>query len=275
MRSGMHSGEGRAAGSVLLLLPPVKDVEAARAAALPIAKRLGEALARLVTIDVATSYQALGDAVLSGEALAAWAPPIVCARIEIAGGRVVLRAERSGAASYRAALVMRTGELFDVDRARDLRAAWVDEDSAGGYLLARSYLAARHVDAWSGFQAAHFFGSYRAALDAVAAGQADICSVFAAPASGTARSAIDELAPELKPQLHVVAYAGETQYDGVATGPRGDEALVALLTQALSSLDESGSGKSELAAVLHADRLVPEQRKGLTSAALRDLLLHG
>ncbi|HEY4221511.1 MAG TPA: PhnD/SsuA/transferrin family substrate-binding protein, partial [Myxococcota bacterium] len=105
-----------------------------------------------VRVLVSANYAVLGDALMQREMDMAWAPPIVCARVEMGGGRVLLRAVRGGVTAYRAGLVCRTDVEPDLARASSLVAAWVDENSAAGFLLARSWLKSRHIDALHGFK---------------------------------------------------------------------------------------------------------------------------
>jgi ABC-type phosphate/phosphonate transport system substrate-binding protein len=98
-------------GPIRLLVPP--STEAVPARHLPeLVAALGDAVPGLVA-EVATDDASLGDAVVAGRRDAAWVPPIVGARVEVAGGRVVRRAVRHGTTRYRAGLVCRRG--------RDLR----------------------------------------------------------------------------------------------------------------------------------------------------------
>lgn len=235
-------------------MPPSPSTDAARARTAPLAAALA---ARAVPVELvfATSYDELGDRLLAGSLDAAWAPPIVCARVEAAGGVTVLRAVRGGSTSYRAALVCRAGVTVDVTRAGELVAAWTDECSAAGYLLARSWLAGRGVDAIKGFRRALFLGSYEAALCAVADGRADLCSMFASVPGVPPHSTLDELDEGLRSRLQVFAHTAETQTDGVVLPPHAPAGTLERLLAGLQALTADALGASALRALLGCEEL--------------------
>jgi phosphonate transport system substrate-binding protein len=258
------------------LLPPCPGVEAARQQAPLLQAALQTSIPNIV-VDVAPTYTALGDDVIAHRCLAAWVPPIVGARIEMAGGRILRRAIRRGQTAYRAGIVCRVGDTLDLGKASTMTAAWVDEDSAAGYLLARSWLAARHVDSITGFKRASFTHSYVACLQAVADGRADICSVFASvPGEPGARSTstLDEVDERLAASLHIVAFTGDTRTDGVAVGARVDEASVTSLLEALTRLPTTPAGAEVFRRLLQCDGLQVEAVRP-TSPALQALLAMG
>jgi len=261
------------------LLPPCPGVEAARQQAPLLQAALRATIPDLV-VDVAPSYTALGDDVIAHRCLAAWVPPIVGARIEMAGGRILRRAIRRGQTAYRAGIVCRVGETLDLAKAPSMTAAWVDEDSAAGYLLARSWLAARHVDAITGFKRASFIHSYVACLQAVADGRADLCSVFASVPSAAGEdgapstSTLDEVDERLAARLHIVAFTGDTRTDGVAVGARVDDASVAVLLDALTRLPTTPGGAEVFRRLMQCDGLHVEPVRP-TSPALQALLAMG
>jgi phosphonate transport system substrate-binding protein len=235
-------------------LPPSPSQDAMRKRAQAMVQALGE---KAITVEpvVADSYGALGDAVLKGLVDVAWAPPIVCARVEVAGGKVALRAVRKGATSYRGAIVTRKGEHLDLNNAKKLVAAWVDEDSAAGYLLARAWLAGRNIDAIKGFSRSLFCGSYAAALQAVSEKKADLTSIFASIDSTSPHSTLDEVDERLRTKLHIVAYTAETQTDGIVLPPGAVRDTVRKLIEAMASLSASQTGRAALKTVLACDDL--------------------
>ncbi len=225
-----------------------------------------------VIVDVAEDYGVLGDDVVAGRCTAAWVPPIVGSRAEMAGGRVVLRAVRAGQTAYRAALVCRAGFVFNAQQASSLTAAWVDEDSAAGYLLARSYLMAKHIDAITGFKRAFFTHSYVTALQAVADGEADITSAFASVKDAPPHTTLDNVDDTLKSKLAIVAYTGDTKSDGIAIGASVDDGLARPLTDALVALSLTDDGRLVLKQLMQADGLRREAPRP-TSTTLQALLM--
>lgn len=236
-----------------LLLPPSTDAVPTRHVPELVAA-LGDAVPGLV-VEVATDYASLGDAVVAGRCDAAWVPPIVGARVEVAGGRVVLRAVRHGTTRYRAGLVCRRGESFNPAKAATLTAAWIDEDSAAGHLLARSWLQQHHVDSVSGFKRVFFTHSYVAALQAVAEGRADLTSVFCTVDGPLPHCTLDTVDAGLRDQLQIVAYTDDTATDGVAIGPAVDSATVEPLVAGLEALSQSPSGMTLLGRLMQCEGL--------------------
>jgi len=175
---------------------------------------------------------------------------------------------------YRAGIVCRRGEQFDQTKAATLTAAWVDEDSAAGYLLARSWLMGRGVDAVTGFKRAFFTHSYVAALQAVADGSADVTSVFCSVEGASPHCTFDEVDERLRERLHIVAFTGDTQTDGVAIGKGINEAVTAPLVAGLVALGESADGRALLQRLMQCEglRAVPPMSQTPTSAALADLV---
>jgi phosphonate transport system substrate-binding protein len=259
---------------VLFAIPPTPS-HATAAKNAPILERSLAQHTSDVTIEVSPTYGKLGDDLLSGRVQLAWAPPIVCARVEMGGGAVVLRAVRGGQTSYRAGLVCRAGANIDWSKAAELVAAWVDEDSAGGYLLARSWLKSKHIDAVHGFKRVLFSGNYVAALEAVADGRADIASIYVASAAAHGakdpRSTLDEVDDDLKAKLEVFATTGETQTDGVVIAPGVKDEDSTPVIEALLELAGDSSGGAVLKKCLGCDELRRAPKKK-TSSSLQDLI---
>jgi phosphonate transport system substrate-binding protein len=252
------------------VLPPSPSIE--------IARRRGAILKRAlfdegvdVDVDVAADYDALGDEVASGRATVGWVPPIVGARVEMAGGRILRRAIRGGSSVYRAGIVCRKGEVFKAENASTMTAAWVDEDSAAGYLLARSWLANRRVDAITGFRRALFTHSYVSALQAVADGSADIASIFASVPPAPERSTLDEVDVNLRERLEVVAHTGDTQTDGIGCGQSVDMAEVQAIVDALDRVVAGPGGQALLQEIIQAEGLIVAPARP-TSTSLAVLL---
>lgn len=251
-------------------VPPSPSEESARQRAEPLARVLA-ARGVVVQMKVAPSYQALGDQLLHARVDVAWAPPIVCARVEAAGGSVALRAVRHGATAYRAALVCRAGPPLQLNRPREVVAAWVDEDSAAGYLLARSWLAGRHIDARNGFKRTVFCGSYFAALQAVADGLADVTSVYCSVAGAPPRSTLDEVDARLRDRLQIFAHTADTLTDGIVLPPGAQARNYEPILRALQGLHQDPEGRRALRGLLACDELRAEPSRP-TSGALLALL---
>ncbi len=168
----------------LFLVPP--SLGAARAEAR--AELLGDKLSLgrdgldPLTVTVAADYEALERAVRSADAELVWAPSAVCALLAESPGRpvrAVLRAIRRGRSSYHSAIVARPSDGRSLGALTNARAGWVDPLSAGGYLLAASYLRQKGIEPNIAFSEQTFLGSHRAVIDALLEGRVDIGAVSA------------------------------------------------------------------------------------------------
>jgi phosphonate transport system substrate-binding protein len=244
----------------LALPPSYAKLEPARKAWLE--QFLGFATSLPVEVTAAPSYDALAASLLSGETSIAWAPPFTCARLENAGIPILVRAIRGGRSSYRGALVCRAGASLNLEYLQGLRAAWVDRESTGGYLLVAAFLKARGLDLDRTFASQQFLGSYQAALNAVIAGQADVASFYAPPADAGSTLNVEELLPGKGEALRALAFTqSESPNDGVALAPFTPPLLVRALEQAFIGVDELPMGP-ELLELFHADRFELAPRNG-------------
>jgi phosphonate transport system substrate-binding protein len=259
-----------------LLLPP-SSASLAEARRELLATYLREATSLVVEVAVAESYDALTTALLSGTATGAWAPPFSCARLEKVGVSILLRAVRDGHGTYRAALVARAGTTFGLDQLARLRAAWVDPQSTGGYLLVAALLRARGFNLDTLFSNQAFLGSYQAALGAVLAGQADVTSAFGPPAAGQGGLRLNEFAPGRADALRVVAWTDEAPTDGIALGPLTSPTLASALSRALLRGWETPAGRLALEQVFNTSRFEasPPQAYRALHQALRTVRTEG
>jgi phosphonate transport system substrate-binding protein len=222
------------------------------------------ALGKDVELIVAPTYEQLARDLLSGRVDAAWAPPFVCARIEAMGVRVLVRGVRSGASTYRAALVCRKDSTLTLDTLAGAHAAWSDRDSVGGYLLALATLREKGVDPAKAFGKQDFVGSYTAALEAVRGGKADLTSVFAPSVKAGLGdvTGIDEVLPGAARDFKVLAFTDEAPNDGVAVAMNAPATLVAELEKALLGLHTTEEGRQLLEQCFHAERFEAAPRMG-------------
>jgi phosphonate transport system substrate-binding protein len=251
--------------SARFLLPPSLGPleDAARAAQL--AGHLSGTFAKTVEVGVAPSYALLARELLAGRVDAAWAPPFVCARLEAMGVRILLRGVRHGAGHYRAALLGRAGAGASLEALAGARAAWVDRHSTGGYLLARGLLQARGLVGPRALGPQRFLGSYRAALGAVLAGEADVTSIYAPPPwveGPTWADAVEALLPGRARHLALLGHTAETPADGVALAMGAPPRLAALLEEALLALPGTEEGRGLLRDTFDVERFEPAPRLG-------------
>lgn len=217
----------------------------------------GRWLGEKVRVEVAPSYAELEGRVGRAEVEIAWAPPLLCSKIE-SSARAILKAVRAGSSTYRSALVSRQQKPLQLTAASlsGARAAWVDPLSTAGYLLPMALLRKSDIDPDRVLAGQTFAGSYRAALRAVITGDADLAPIYSPDATeASAQEALSECVGLDRARLVPFAYSDEAPNDGLivtAKLSRGDaESFVRKLTPfALAT-----HGANLLLAVLAADRL--------------------
>jgi len=226
---------------------------------------LSRAMGQSVTVTVAASYEVLAADMQAGRAQVAWAPPFVCARLEAAGSRVLLRGLRRGTATYRAALVRKAGANVTLGTLQGTTVAWSDRDSTGGYLLPVAFLKGQGLDPVKLFAQQLFAGSYQAAVQAVLDGRAQVASVFVPPASAQGadfRTWLGAVAPGREHQLELVAYTDEAPNDGVVVQPTLPAQTVEALEKAMMGLAGTPTGERLLKELFRADGFEPAPRNG-------------
>jgi len=190
--------------------------------------------ARFATIVPFKSYEALQHALFASEVDAAWGPPLICARVEAAGGTVALRGVRQGAVTYRSVLLSRALDQFDLSMvglgAFRPRAVWVDEWSMAGYVLPKAHLRALGIDASSMLLTERTLGSYTACFDALLGWDADLTASFI---GGEGLEAAWGTSMRRFRQLGVT---DETPNDGIVLGPNLSPARVEALLHNLHNL---------------------------------------
>jgi phosphonate transport system substrate-binding protein len=145
-----------------------------------------------------------------------------------------------------------------------MRVAWVDRDSVAGYLLPVAFLKAKGLEPGRLFSSQHFAGSYRAALEAVRAGVADVTSVFCPSGSTgmTYADGVEVVMPGQGGAFELIAYTEEAPNDGVPVGMGVAPELVGTLERALLGLHESEEGQRLLEEIFRAERFEPAPRMG-------------
>jgi phosphonate transport system substrate-binding protein len=170
-------------------------------------------------------YHTLLDAIEKGEVDVAWLPPIL-ASLATARGQVVPIAlpVRNGFCCYSTALFTR--EESSLHSPRDLagsRAAWVDKQSAAGFLLIRAHLKSLGVDLARAFGAEQFLGSHSAVSRAVMAGDADVGATFVY-LDPKSLGAMGHIAPVNAgwgtARVRILAHAGPIPSDVIAVSAR-------------------------------------------------------
>ena len=178
--------------------------------------------ARFTTIIPYKSYEALQMGLFEGEVDAAWGPPVICARVEAAGGVVAHRAIRRGSTTYRSALVNRKQDRWDLRVVKTggfrPRAVWCDEWSMGGYLLARALLRKEGIDLDTQLLNQRWLGSYTACFESLGEYDGDITASFVGSSGG-----LETIWGNRVDRLQIVALSDESPNDGIVLAPKLEE----------------------------------------------------
>ncbi len=136
----------------------------------------------------ASSYRDLAAALGDGRAGIAWMAPIPAIELEDKGqGLVLALPARKGLATYHAALITRKGGPRTIKECEGKRVAWVDAESASGYVIPRIHLASLGLDPKTFFGSETFQRTHEAVVDAVVTGRAELGATFCNFAPGTTR----------------------------------------------------------------------------------------
>lgn len=190
---------------------------------------------------IATSYKELADAMDDNEVGLAWMPPLPTLDLMSRGIADPLAVPaRGGGTSYHAALVVRRNGPKTLAELAGRRVAWVDRESAAGYLVPRMFLATQGFDVLRFFSRELFVHAHGAVLDAVASGDADVGATYChVDASGRAvRGAWTDDAGNAVRPLEVLATMGPIPNDALVAARELPAAARSGLLRWLVSLDE-------------------------------------
>ncbi len=124
---------------------------------------------------VASSHVDLAEDLIAGDIGIAWMPPIFAGDlIEQHLATPLALPVRAGKTAYHAALIGRKGGPRSIAEMQGLRVGWVAQDSASGYLLPRTHIAAQGHDVATFFAREQFYQGHRAVVDAVSRGEIDV-----------------------------------------------------------------------------------------------------
>lgn len=183
------------------------------------AESLAAAVGFEVTGRVHANYGEILDAMHAGAVDVAWLPPVIALRATARGRTLPIALPvRGGTSFFSSALFTKPGssikspvDLYGVS------AAWVDRQSAAGYLVVRASLRAQGTDLERAFSTETFLGSHDAVVQAVLSGSVDVGATFAhldAAHQRVTRGGWGTATPQ------VIAYAGPIPADVVAASIR-------------------------------------------------------
>jgi phosphonate transport system substrate-binding protein len=186
-----------------------------------------------------------------------WLPPILALRAT-ANGRVVPIAlpVRRGVSAYRSALFARADStLRTMADLKGVRAAWVDRQSAAGYLIIRAHLAAQGLQLDEAFASETFLGTYDGVAGAVMDGDADVGATYVYLDEQPGQPPLIRKAGWEDREVHMIAYSGPIPSDIIAADRRLPAKLRSVVQAALV---EAGNHRLQQAAraMLSADSFV-------------------
>ncbi len=127
----------------------------------------------------AASYRDLATTLQNGKTGLAWMPPIPAVELEDSGAAFVLALPaRKGQATYHSALITRKGAAKTIDECKGKSVAWVDRESASGYVIPRLHLASLGIDVGTFFSKEIFAKTHMGVVDAVVAGRVDVGATY-------------------------------------------------------------------------------------------------
>ena len=215
-----------------------------------------------------SSYDELSAAIRDGEVGLAWLPPVPTIELENQNVASVLAIPtRRGATTYHAAFITRRGGPKTLAELRGRRAAWVQRDSAAGYLVPRMHLAAQGFDVLRFFSRELFVHSHSGVVDAVVNGDADVGATFCnvdVPTGKVVRSSWQDAQGVTIRPIEAIATMGPIPNDALVASNDVPAAARSALTRWLLTLDGRakeifdkllGSGDFRVAAPNHYEML--------------------
>jgi len=229
---------------------------------------VGARMKNTVDLAVTADYDELTNRILDGNVQFAWMSAIAHARATRRGALLTAVAERQGSITYRSALVVRGDSVYlGLNGLHGVRVAWTDPSSAGGHVFPRLHVQHAGIDPRRDFASEKFYGSTRAALDAVAEGQADLTACYVRAASADPDAAlldVERVLPGARDSLRVIGVTDQIPPDGIVLSGRLDPLAQAQLRDVLLDLHNHPAGRSALEQLMQADRL-----RGVTNDVLR------
>jgi phosphonate transport system substrate-binding protein len=223
------------------------------------AEGLGATLGAAVELHEAGDYRALVAAFEQKRVDFAWMPPLIAARaMRSHAAYPAAIAVRNGATSYMTGLLaMRKSKVESLDDLVGVRVAWVDRESASGYVVIRAALRSRGVSLADAFAEELFVGSHAEVACALREGRADVggtCFNFVEGTFDIAHAGYEE-GGVAHDAVRILAHAGPIPSDVFGVGAGVDPRHFNRVQRAL--VDERPAKVCDLAKVwMHADAFV-------------------
>lgn len=241
-------------------MSPALGVTAARVTGERVAAWFRRRLDRDVRSVVVADYRALVDALVDGEVDFAWMPPIAFVAAAERGAGIVALAQRYGRSTYESAIVVQVDS--PCHRLEDLRGrsiAFVDRDSASGYLYAADLVTRELGRLPDVFREQHFQGSHRAVCDSILRGwvEAGTTYVVRDRAGGIVHAGWLDLDESERGKLRPVAFTDQIPCDNLAHRPGLASGIVERLSRTVVELDPADDeGRKLLSEVFHTTGMI-------------------
>ena len=216
------------------------DEDEVRAQYAPLARWLGDKLAREVVLAPDSSYRAVGWSLQQGRVDLAWLSGT--AFRAAGGGTALATAVRGGSTTYRGVILVKsTAAIRTVKDLAGKRMAYVDRSSGSGYLATNLMLLSAGLSPGVDLAATTFTYSHLESLRALDAGECDAAGVF--------ENAPQAYAPRVDPtHFRVLATSGPLPNDVLAASPALDAATATRIAKLVCGL----AGDPQASAVLRA-----------------------
>ncbi|MBA3458306.1 MAG: phosphate/phosphite/phosphonate ABC transporter substrate-binding protein [Deltaproteobacteria bacterium] len=240
-------------------LSPALGVTAARAQSERVAAWLRKRVEREVRPVVFADYQSLVDAISEGEVDFAWMPPVSLVQAAERGVGLVAIAQRFGRPTYESVIVVKQDSpLQSIEDLRGTSIAFVDRDSASGYLFVADLVAREVGPPDEVFREQHFQGSHKAVCDSVLRGWVDAGTTYVVhDTEGTIVHSgwIDLI--ERAGDLRALRVTDPIPCDALAHRPGLASGLVDRLAKTVADVDATDEeGRGVLAEVFHSSGMV-------------------
>jgi serine/threonine-protein kinase len=235
-------------------LSPALGVQAARAQGERVAAWLKKRFDREVRPVVVGDYMGLVDSISEGEVDFAWMPPVSFVRAAERGVGVVALASRFGRPMYESAIIVRADSpLVELDDLVGRTIAYVDRESASGYLFAADLIGRELGKPTRVFREQHFQGSHKAVTDAVRNKWIDAGVTYLARDTHgrIVHSGWLDLAEAQQIPMRVLATTAPIPCDAIAHRPGLASGLVDRLANTLVDIDDDAEGRGVLGEVFH------------------------
>jgi phosphonate transport system substrate-binding protein len=238
--------------------------DATRAKFVDFTDRLGRAVTLEISIFEATSYDDLATAIVSGYVDLAWLPPMPFMALDLRSAiRPLVAHERAD--GFHSALIVAAGSRFRaLTDLEGVRAAWVDRESASGFLLARIALARAGVDVRRAFSEERFFGSHEAVARAITRNVSDFGATYAGVDATGALTRAPWLTLDRAEAagVRVLARIGNIPSDATVSRVSLPEETHRRLADALVAMSKKARHKPLLRKLFGIERFVRWQRSG-------------